>query len=94
VLLLSPGVREAAVVGLADDRLGEVPVAFFVGDATDSELVRLCRDHLVAYKIPVAFRRVDRLPRSEVGKVLRRELVALGAPDGPGPGGELSGPRE
>ncbi len=79
VLLLSPGVREVAVVGLPDERLGEVPVAFVVGDATDMELDRLCRDHLVAYKIPVAFRHVNELPKSEVGKVLRRELVARGA---------------
>ena len=76
VLLLSPGVREVAVVGLPDERLGEVPVAFVVADVPDTELDRLCRDHLVAYKVPVAFRRVHELPRSEVGKVLRRELVA------------------
>jgi len=54
-------------------------VAFVVGDAPDTELDRLCRDHLVAYKIPVAFRYVNELPKSEVGKVLRRELVARGA---------------
>ena len=79
VLLLSPGVSEVAVVGLPDERLGEVPVAFVVGDASDAELDQLCRDHLVAYKIPVAFRHMDSLPRSEVGKVLRRELVADGS---------------
>jgi long-chain acyl-CoA synthetase len=79
VLLLSPGVSEVAVVGLPDERLGEVPVAFVVGDASDAELTELCRQHLVAYKIPVTFRRVDALPRSEVGKVLRRELVGMGA---------------
>ena len=79
VLLLAPGVSEVAVVGLPDDRLGEVPVAFVVGDANDAELDRLCRDHLVAYKIPVAFRHVEELPKSEVGKVLRRELVAMAA---------------
>jgi long-chain acyl-CoA synthetase len=75
VLLLSPGVRDVAVVGWPDERLGEVPVAFVVGDAPDEELERLCRDHLIAYKIPVAFRHLDELPRSEVGKVLRRVLV-------------------
>jgi long-chain acyl-CoA synthetase len=79
VLLLSPGVSEVAVVGLPDERLGEVPVAFVVGGASDAELGQLCRDHLVAYKIPVSFRRIDALPRSEVGKVLRRELVLTGA---------------
>jgi long-chain acyl-CoA synthetase len=79
VLLLSPGVSEVAVVGLPDERLGEVPVGFVVGEASDAELDQLCREHLVAYKIPVAFRHVDVLPRSEVGKVLRRELVGMGA---------------
>ncbi len=83
VLLLSPGVSEAAVVGLPDERLGEVPVAFVVGHVSDAELDRLCREHLVAYKIPVTFRHVDALPRSEVGKVLRRELVEMGT------GGEM-----
>jgi long-chain acyl-CoA synthetase len=78
VLLLSPGVSEAAVVGLPDDRLGDVPVAFVVGDASDAELHQLCREHLVAYKVPVVFRHLDALPRSEVGKVLRRELAATG----------------
>jgi acyl-coenzyme A synthetase/AMP-(fatty) acid ligase len=83
VLLLSPGVSEVAVVGLPDERLGEVPVAFVVGQVSDAELDRLCREHLVAYKVPVTFRHVTALPRSEVGKVLRRELVEMGT------GGEI-----
>jgi long-chain acyl-CoA synthetase len=81
VLLLSPGVTEAAVVGLPDARLGEVPVAFVVGAASADELEALCRHHLIAYKVPVAFHRLDALPRSEVGKVLRRELVARASSD-------------
>jgi acyl-CoA synthetase (AMP-forming)/AMP-acid ligase II len=78
VLRLVPGVTEAVVVGMADDRLGEVPVAFVVasGAVVDDDLVAICRAHLAPYKVPVAFRRVDALPRSEVGKVLRRELAA------------------
>jgi acyl-CoA synthetase (AMP-forming)/AMP-acid ligase II len=71
-------VREVAVVGLPDERLGEVPVAFVVGDAPDEELERLCRDNLTAYKVPIAFRRIAALPRSEVGKVLRRSLIEGG----------------
>jgi acyl-CoA synthetase (AMP-forming)/AMP-acid ligase II len=82
VLLLSPGVREVAVVGCPDDRLGEVPVAFVVGDAPDDELEALCRQHLTAYKIPVSFRRMGVLPRSEVGKVLRRALIDQGSSSG------------
>jgi long-chain acyl-CoA synthetase len=76
VLRLVPGVAEVAVVGVADERLGEVPVAYVVTTAAvaDDDLVAACRAHLAPYKIPVAFRRVGALPRSEVGKVLRREL--------------------
>jgi acyl-CoA synthetase (AMP-forming)/AMP-acid ligase II len=76
VLRLSPAVRDVAVVGVPDERLGEVPVAFVVGDVDEGALEALCREHLVAYKVPVAFVAVDALPRSEVGKVLRRELMA------------------
>jgi long-chain acyl-CoA synthetase len=77
VLCLDPSVSEAAVVGAPDDRLGEVPVAFLVAsEELDAEgLVALCRAHLTPYKIPVDFVRVDALPRSEVGKVLRRQLA-------------------
>ena len=57
------------------ERLGEVPVAFIIGDATDDQLMDVCRDNLVPYKIPVAFQRVPAIPRSEVGKVLRRQLA-------------------
>jgi acyl-CoA synthetase (AMP-forming)/AMP-acid ligase II len=77
VLRLAPFVDDAAVVGAPDDRLGEVPVAFVTGDVDAFDpvaLERVCRDHLVAYKVPVAFHHVDALPRSEVGKVLRAEL--------------------
>ena len=76
VLRLSPAVRDVAVVGVPDDRLGEVPVAFVVGDVDEGALEALCRAHLVPYKVPATFVMVDALPRSEVGKVLRRELVA------------------
>src|SRR5256884_1626418 len=76
VLRRAPGVHDVAVVGAPDARLGEVPVAFFVGDAGHAALESLCRGQLVAYKVPVAFHRVDTLPRNEVGKVLRRELIA------------------
>ena len=81
VLRLAPGVADAAVVGVADDRLGEVPVAFVVVApehgvvVTDDALRAICREHLAPYKVPAEFHRVDELPRSEVGKVLRRTLA-------------------
>jgi long-chain acyl-CoA synthetase len=76
VLSLVPGVREAAVVGRPDHRLGEVPVAFVVGEAAEEAMDAACRAELAPYKVPVAYRRVEALPRSEVGKLLRRRLVA------------------
>ena len=78
VLRLSEAVADAAVVGAPDDRLGEVPVAFIVetDGVSDADLEAHCRKHLAPYKVPVRFERVDALPRNEVGKVLKRELLA------------------
>lgn len=89
VLRLHPRVRDAAVVAQRDERLGQVPVAFVVGGASSAELEALCRQQLIAYKVPVAFHQIADLPRNEVGKVLRRMLVAPGAsraPSAPPPG--------
>jgi acyl-coenzyme A synthetase/AMP-(fatty) acid ligase len=82
VLVLHPDVQDAAVVGEPDDRLGEVPVAYVVlGAGTDDgELDAHCRAHLVAYKVPVAFRRVSSIPRTDVGKIRRAALRARTAP--------------
>jgi acyl-CoA synthetase (AMP-forming)/AMP-acid ligase II len=83
VIRLSPDVAECAVAGIPDDRLGEVPWAFVVpreGTEVDTDaLGDLCRAHLAPYKVPVRFEPIDALPRNEVGKVLLRELVALGS---------------
>jgi acyl-CoA synthetase (AMP-forming)/AMP-acid ligase II len=82
VLRLSPGVGEVVVVGVPDDRLGEVPWAFVVvadggaGGVVDSAaLVALCREHLAPYKVPARFVPVEEIPRNEAGKVLRARLV-------------------
>ncbi len=75
VLGTAAGVREVAVVGIADDRLGEVPVAFVVGELDTLTLEAHCREHLAPYKIPTRFVAIDALPRNEVGKVLRAELT-------------------
>jgi long-chain acyl-CoA synthetase len=76
VLRLSPGVVDVAVVGVPDARLGEVPVAFLTGTPPpDDQLGALCRAHLAPYKVPVAFHRVEALPRNDAGKVMRAELA-------------------
>jgi acyl-CoA synthetase (AMP-forming)/AMP-acid ligase II len=74
-----PGVADACVAGVPDDRLGEVPVAWIVPEAgapVDAEdAVRALREVLTGYKIPVAVHVREDFPRNEVGKVLRRVLV-------------------
>jgi len=79
VLRGAPGVRDVAVVGVPDDRLGEVPWAFVVpatGHRVDAaELEGWAREHLVAFKVPVHFATIDELPRNEIGKLRRLDLV-------------------
>jgi len=74
VLLEQPGVREAAVVGAPDERKGEVPVAWFVGDAAPEALAAACRRQLASFKVPRWFARVDALPRNALGKVQKNLL--------------------
>jgi O-succinylbenzoic acid--CoA ligase len=81
VLREHPAIVDAAVVGRPGATWGSVPVAVVVlapGVAVDdAELERHCRERLAAYKVPVRFHRLPRLPRNEAGKVLRRELREL-----------------
>ena len=80
VLLGADGVREAAVVGVPDERLGEVPWAFVARSddgITEDDLIAWCREHLTPYRVPVRVVFVDQLPRNDVGKVVKRELTAL-----------------
>jgi long-chain acyl-CoA synthetase len=71
------GIDDVAVAGVPDDRLGEVPWAFVVGRATLDDLQAWCRATLAPYKIPAGLTLVDALPRNEMGKVLRQDLVPL-----------------
>ncbi len=78
-LAAHPDVIEAAVVGVADSRWGSVPVAFVVvrdGAGSDDELLAWAGEVLARYKVPRKIIRVDRLPRTAAGKILRRELRA------------------
>ena len=78
VLFEHPQIQEAAVVGVPDEYRGETVKAFIVlqtgATASAEDIIRFCRERLAAYKVPrqIVFR--DSLPKSGVGKYLRREL--------------------
>ena len=77
-----PAVREAAVVGVADERLGAVPAAAIIllaGSAAPSidELKAWLRDRLIAYQVPVHYRFVDDFPRTPSMKPSARGLRDL-----------------
>lgn len=80
VLITHPAVGEAVVIGMKSPHKGEVPKAFVVlkpgATATVEELHAFCRDNLASYKRPAVIEVRVSLPRSLVGKVLRRELIA------------------
>ena len=73
-----PAVAEAAVIGLPDTLMGEEVVAFVVlkpgQAATADEVAGFCQGRLAKYKCPKEIRFVDALPKSPVGKILRKEL--------------------
>jgi long-chain acyl-CoA synthetase len=80
VLFQHPKIREAAVAGITETDGSEVPKAWVVlhegQSATAEELASFCDRFLTSYKIPRYFEFREKLPRTRVGKVLRRELVA------------------
>ena len=77
VIVSHPGVLECAVIGVPDEKSGEAVKAFVVKkdpNLTAEDVVKFCRDQLTAYKVPrhVEFR--TSLPKTNVGKILRRQL--------------------
>ncbi len=77
VVNLHPGVLECAAVGVPDDRSGETIKLFVVKRdpaLSEEDLVAYCRDNFTAYKRPKYLEFRDDLPKSNVGKILRREL--------------------
>ena len=77
VVAMMPGVLENAVIGVADDKTGEAVKVVIVKkdpNLSEADVLAHCRLHLTGYKIPrqVAFR--TELPKTNVGKILRREL--------------------
>jgi long-chain acyl-CoA synthetase len=80
LLFTHPAVKEAAVVGMPDDYRGEAVSAYVVlkpdskGKVTEEEIIQFCRTNLATYKAPRKVTFVDELPKSLIGKVLRRRL--------------------
>jgi long-chain acyl-CoA synthetase len=77
VLASHPDVQEAAVVGVTDDSGGEQVCAYVVSRNPalgEAELIRHCREQLTAYKVPKRIEFRDELPKTNVGKILRRAL--------------------
>jgi malonyl-CoA/methylmalonyl-CoA synthetase len=76
LLLEQAGVREVAVCGVADERRGEVPVAYVVADDPfdPAALEEACRHSLASFKAPRGFVRVEALPRNAMGKAQKHLL--------------------
>jgi len=73
------GIQEVGVIGIPDERSGEKVTAFVVAGVnppSEADVIAHCRKSLAAYKVPSSVQFVDELPKSPIGKILRRELRA------------------
>lgn len=75
-LLEHPAVAQAAVIGVADERLGQVGKAFVVAKSAVSadELITWCRDRMAGFKVPRSVQFLDELPLNATGKVVKDQL--------------------
>ncbi len=79
VISLCPGIVECAVVGVTDEKTGEAIKVFAVKNdpmLTEDDVMKYCRQNFTGYKIPKYIEFRDDLPKTNVGKILRRELRA------------------
>jgi len=77
ILVQMPGIRECAVIGVPHRKLGEIVKAYVVKSShhiTESDVLQYCKEHLTSYKRPRKVVFIHELPKSNVGKILRREL--------------------
>lgn len=80
-LLTNSAIKEVAVIGVADEKWGEVGKAFVVPNKgtqiSPSELIEFCKGKLAKYKIPKYFEILNELPKNEAGKIDRKKLISL-----------------
>jgi long-chain acyl-CoA synthetase len=77
VICSHPKVLEAAAIGIPDEKSGEVVKIFVVKkdqSLTSEELMKFCRENLTSYKVPKTIEFKTELPKSNVGKILRKDL--------------------
>ncbi|ANI99605.1 long-chain fatty acid--CoA ligase [Polynucleobacter wuianus] len=77
VLSQMQGIKECAVIGVPHRKLGEIVKAYVVKSnhhITESDILQYCKEHLTSYKRPRKVVFIHELPKSNVGKILRREL--------------------
>lgn len=81
VIARIPGVREVAVIGIFDKNSGEAVKAFIVREnqqLTSADIIKYCHEHLTPYKVPKHIEFCYELPKTNVGKILRRALRSTG----------------
>ena len=75
-----PGVKECAVIGFPHRKLGEIVKAYIVKDMlelTEAQVIQYCKEQMTSYKRPRKIAFIDEMPKSNVGKILRRHLRDL-----------------
>jgi long-chain acyl-CoA synthetase len=81
VLMAHPKILEACTIGVPDEYRGETVKAFIVAKEGETlmeeEVTQYCKEKLAAYKVPKIYEFIDELPKSAVGKVLRRKLKEM-----------------